>query len=78
MAAVQRGLGRGLDALLQGIDAQDDVQSEKGIARIPIGDIRPNAHQPRRDFVDESLHELADSIRSSGVLQPILIRPASG
>lgn len=75
MAAVQRGLGRGLDALLQGIDADDDSPGEKGIVRIPIGDIRPNAQQPRRDFVDESLRELADSIRSSGVLQPILVRP---
>ncbi len=75
MSAVQRGLGRGLDALLQGIDAEDDAPSEKGIVLVPIADIRPNAQQPRRDFEDEALRELADSIRSSGVLQPILVRP---
>ena len=75
MAAVQRGLGRGLDALLQGIDADDQAPEEKGIVFLSISDIRPNAQQPRRYFEDEALGELADSIRSSGVLQPILVRP---
>ncbi len=75
MAAVQRGLGRGLDALFKGIEDGGDAPDQNGIVRIPIDDIRPNPHQPRRDFEDGSLQELADSIRSSGVLQPILVRP---
>ena len=44
----------------------------------PIKKIRANPNQPRRDFEEDSLNELADSIRSSGVLQPILVRPVHG
>ncbi|WP_461210817.1 ParB/RepB/Spo0J family partition protein [Desulfocurvus sp. DL9XJH121] len=75
MAAAKRGLGRGLDALLQGFG---DESNAPEIAMVPIGHIRANPNQPRRDFEEESLNELADSIRSSGVLQPILVRPIQG
>lgn len=75
MASAKRGLGRGLDALLQGFG---DEPNAPEIALVSIGKIRANPNQPRRDFEEESLHELADSIRSSGVLQPILVRPIHG
>lgn len=43
---------------------------------IPVGDLRPNPHQPRLHFDEEALAELSDSIREIGVLQPVLVRPA--
>lgn len=76
MAAIQKGLGRGLGALFQ-----DEVSEgkERGNAQtLPIGALVPNPKQPRRDFEQEALDGLADSIRSQGVLQPILVRPAPG
>ena len=75
MASAKRGLGRGLDALLQGFD---EGSTAPEIALVPIRKIRANPNQPRRDFEEDSLNELADSIRSSGVLQPILVRPVRG
>jgi ParB family transcriptional regulator, chromosome partitioning protein len=63
------GLGRGLDELLpMGEDFAGNTVKE-----IPIGDIDPNEAQPRRAFTEESLNQLAQSIREAGVLQPILV-----
>lgn len=75
MASAQRGLGRGLDALLAGFG--DEAEAPEVIL-VPIGEIRSNPNQPRRDFEEEALNELADSIRTSGILQPILVRPIEG
>lgn len=46
--------------------------------RLPVGQIKPCALQPRKDFREESLQELADSIREQGVLQPLVVRPRNG
>lgn len=70
--SAKRGLGRGLDALLQGFG--EDLEAPE-IVLVPVEKIRPNPNQPRRDFDEEALHELSESIRASGVLQPILVRP---
>lgn len=72
MAAPNRGLGRGLDALLGGLpkDAKDPQ-----VRLLPITSIQPNPKQPRRAFDETALNELADSIKSQGVLQPVLVRP---
>lgn len=64
------GLGRGLDALLPESDAAQGAGQE-----ISIGDIDPNPDQPRRTFTEESIAQLAQSIRDQGVLQPILVTP---
>jgi len=61
----RRGLGRGLDALLR--PAENDVRS------LPVTQLHPNRFQPRRDFEPEALAELAASIRSQGVVQPIVV-----
>lgn len=66
MADRKRALGRGLSALLPGSD-------DEGARELPLAAISPSSHQPRRDFDDGSLAELADSIRQHGVLQPILV-----
>lgn len=71
----QRGLGRGLGALL-GEDVVTPAQEEKKtdeIMKLPIRLIDPNREQPRRDFDEEALKELAQSIKAVGVLQPIIV-----
>lgn len=70
MAAKNRGLGRGLDSLF----GENSTES-KGAVTLNINDIVPNRNQPRRDFDEESLQELAASIAEHGLLQPIVVRP---
>lgn len=72
--AKSRGLGKGLEALFE--DNRDDSQS--GVTTVRISEIEPNLSQPRKQFDEEALSELADSIAAHGVLQPLLIRPTSG
>jgi ParB family transcriptional regulator, chromosome partitioning protein len=64
----KKALGKGIGALL-GDDEKTDVSS---VAEVPLSALQPNPQQPRHDFDDASLKELADSIREKGVLQPIL------
>lgn len=75
--AKKSGLGRGLSALLgdTGDDAaQARTTSGEEVALLPIDSIDPNADQPRRQFAPEALAQLADSIRSVGILQPVLVQ----
>jgi ParB family chromosome partitioning protein len=67
------GLGRGLDALLPPTEAPG-LERRGAAASAPIDRIVPNPRQPRRTFDDETLDELATSIRQLGVLQPVLVR----
>lgn len=69
--AKQRGLGRGLEALLS-LDAEIEGTS---ITEIDISKIEAGVNQPRRNFDEGSLHELASSIMEHGILQPVLVRP---
>ena len=71
--AQQRGMGRGLAAILPRSDKVED-----GLREIPPDLIQPNARQPRRTFDQARLGELAESIRTRGVLQPIVVRPLAG
>ncbi len=69
------GLGKGLGALLQ--DNKPPVRAEvsqEAVQEIPVDEIQSNRYQPRQDFDEEALGELEESIRSYGVLQPILVR----
>ena len=79
MAENRRGLGRGLSALLgEAEDIAHAVDPAHGVRELPIELVRRNPNQPRQSFPDAELEELAQSIRQSGVLQPILVRPAPG
>ena len=72
----RKALGRGLNALLQTVET-----AATGLEHVRLELIDPSPFQPRREFPDESLAELAASIRTSGVIQPILVRrnvPAEG
>lgn len=68
----ERKLGRGLDSILGDarVDAGEEVRS------LALTEVRAGPHQPRGDFDEPRLRELANSIRESGVLQPIIVRPA--
>ena len=66
------GLGKGLDALFI-----DNSTEENGDKLVNINDIEPKRDQPRKFFDDEALKELADSIATHGVIQPLLVRPLS-
>lgn len=68
-----QALGRGLDALLN-TDAEVQTAGSSNISEVSIEKIQPNPNQPRRDFDDDSLQELANSIRQIGIIQPITLR----
>ena len=68
-----QALGRGLDALLN-TDAEVQTAGSSNISEVSIEKIKPNPNQPRRDFDDDSLQELANSIRQIGIIQPITLR----
>jgi ParB family chromosome partitioning protein len=70
---VERGIGRGLAAILP--TTRDEGSS---LHQLPVGLIRPNPRQPRSSVDDEGVRELADSITEHGVLQPVLVRPLTG
>jgi ParB family chromosome partitioning protein len=72
-----RGLGRGLSALLGDVPLAAPAGSAEGVREIELALIQPNPRQPRRTFTEAPLAELAESIAARGVLQPILVRPAS-
>ena len=79
------GLGKGLDALIPGRDPRkptrdggDGDGAGLGLRNLDVKSISPNPNQPRIHFDDESLAELAASIRAVGLLQPILVRPKAG
>jgi ParB family transcriptional regulator, chromosome partitioning protein len=79
----RKALGRGLDSLLPGrpttpppapvVSAPTHASME-----VPLDLIDPNPYQTRRQIAEESLHELTDSIRVSGVVQPVVLRPGNG
>lgn len=70
----RKRLGRGLDALLSG-DGNAPDEPESGLAEIAVNQILRGRYQPRRHFSEESLQELAASIRAQGLMQPVVVRP---
>ena len=79
MSTGKRGLGRGLDALL-GTDAPEEQIAGHidAVMQLPITKIDVNPGQPRRTFDEKALMELAESIRSVGVIQPIVVAQRAG
>ena len=72
MAVKKGGLGRGLDSLFN-----ENAADEGGVLTLNINDIEHNRDQPRKDFDDDSVNELADSIKQHGLIQPIVVSPLS-
>jgi ParB family transcriptional regulator, chromosome partitioning protein len=79
MTAKKRGLGRGLDALLGGVQTvaptQQAESAEGELRRLPVDLVRRSKFQPRVDMHPESLEDLANSIKAQGVVQPIVVKP---
>ena len=81
MSAKRRGLGRGLDALLGSEPAKAAPAASKagegstGINEVPIGKLEPNRFQPRTYFDESGLEDLSASIKTQGVVQPIVVTP---
>jgi ParB family chromosome partitioning protein len=71
-----RGLGRGLSALIgdEAAPTRGEVQA-KGVRTLPVAFLKPGRFQPRKNFAEEKLSELAASVKEKGVLTPILVRP---
>ena len=69
------GLGKGLGALIPADATSVEAGDEPRLEDLPVASIVPNPHQPRVHFDEESLAELAASVREIGVLQPVLVRP---
>jgi len=83
-ASKRRGLGRGLDALLtsnpkkteQSTDSKNTNQQSE-LQKLPIEQLQPGKYQPRKDMSPEALEDLSNSIKSQGIIQPIVVRPLS-
>src|SRR5215475_3586375 len=73
-------LGRGLAALMGDVGAEATTTPERARAqrRVPIEYLRPNPRNPRRNFSDAELDELAASIKERGIIQPVVVRPVRG
>lgn len=74
MAVKKGGLGKGLDAIFK----ENDIEDGQTAVLLRLDEIEPNRSQPRKEFSEEALAELAESIRQHGVLQPLLVRPIFG
>ena len=73
MATKSRGLGRGIESIFD----ENSTDSDK-IVTLNINEIEPNRNQPRKDFDEEALNSLAESIGQHGLIQPIIVRPTIG
>ncbi|PYG89001.1 ParB family chromosome partitioning protein [Ruminiclostridium sufflavum DSM 19573] len=67
---IKKGLGKGLGALI----TNDSIEDSTGVVELKINEIEPNAGQPRKNFDDEKLLQLSESIKQHGVIQPIIVK----
>lgn len=76
MAAPKKGLGRGLDALLDpySISTEESASAGASVLTVNVREIDTNAQQPRKQFDENSLNELAESIRVHGIVQPLIVK----
>ena len=72
MSAQKKGLGRGLEGLFD-----ENATENAGAVEIRLSEIEPNRNQPRKDFDEQALGELAESIANHGLIQPIVVRPTA-
>ncbi len=72
-------LGRGLAALIGDVgDETGAIERARGMRRVPVEFLRPNARNPRRTFIEDDLEDLANSLRERGMIQPIVVRTIAG
>jgi ParB family transcriptional regulator, chromosome partitioning protein len=78
VASANRGMGRGLAAILSPTISAEGSDATPELRRLPVDLIAPNPRQPRQSFDQEALLGLSESVRERGVLQPVLVRPCPG
>ena len=71
MSTIKKGLGRGLSSLI------GETKVESKINKLLLSEIVPNKYQPRKNFDEENLNDLTNSIKERGVIQPIIVRKSS-
>lgn len=77
--AKKTGLGKGLDALFaNNIDLSEQIKDSETIEQLKITEVEPNRNQPRKNFDEEALEELSESIKRYGVIQPIIVVKKDG
>ena len=76
MSNKKKGLGRGLSALFGDSKPVSESKEVNSVTRVSIGDLSRNSYQPRMNFREEKLEELANSIKKNGIIQPIAVRPS--
>lgn len=78
--AKKSGLGKGLDALFSEpiIDEKEEIQDGEVVKELKIIEVEPNRNQPRKQFDEEALNELAESIKRYGLIQPIIVTKKDG
>ncbi|MCI8900113.1 MAG: ParB/RepB/Spo0J family partition protein [Lachnospiraceae bacterium] len=74
MTMAQRGLGKGLDSLIPASGNSENKEVKQAETMVKIAKVEPNRDQPRKNFDEDALQELADSIKQFGLLQPILVQ----
>lgn len=86
MSIKKKGLGKGLDSLIpdnksiksvtpdKSVEAKKEAEEKAGVQTMKINEVEPNRDQPRKNFDEDALLELSDSIKQFGVLQPLLVR----
>ena len=71
----RKGLGRGLSALMSDVNLRPESEGpRRADTKLPVEKLRPNPHQPRKDFDQPALEALAESLRQKGVIQPLVVR----
>ena len=90
MPIKKKGLGKGLDSLIpdnksmksvtseKTVESKEDAAAKSGVQVMKINEVEPNRDQPRKNFDEDALLELSDSIKQFGVLQPLLVRDHCG
>ena len=78
MSKSKKGLGRGLSALFGDQSSIEKTPKNQDILRVPLDNIKRNEFQPRINFDEKKLNELASSIKQNGIIQPIAVRPIKG
>lgn len=93
MANVKRGLGKGLDGLIpdkssetkktkravsKDAEVKSDIIEETGVLKVKTSLVQPNKNQPRKNFGEDSLHDLSDSIKEFGIISPLIVKEKNG
>ena len=72
----KKGLGRGLSALFGDDKPKTNLSENNQLNRVSISELSRNPYQPRQNFSEQKLDELANSIKKNGIIQPIAVRPS--